>query len=149
MKKHSVSYSKPSLMPLALTNNNYDFAAMIPLQASKSIYDLHRIGIPDPRVHIADVEQDRALACRRQAGSRRRGGGADLPLARGALHVVLGHEDRRILHGGEGRCRLGRRLTIEAQRTQQHQGQIPKHRSLTAADRVTANAPSSLAPQGG
>lgn len=34
---------QPSSMPLALTNNSYDFAAMIPLQASKSVYDLHRI----------------------------------------------------------------------------------------------------------
>ncbi|WP_172915937.1 AMP-binding protein [Capnocytophaga canimorsus] len=33
----------PSSMPLALTNKDFDFAAMIPLQASKSIYDLNRI----------------------------------------------------------------------------------------------------------
>lgn len=33
----------PSSMPLALTKNSYDFSAMIPLQASKSIYDLPRI----------------------------------------------------------------------------------------------------------
>lgn len=34
---------QPSSMPLALTNKDYDFAAMIPLQASKSLYDLNRI----------------------------------------------------------------------------------------------------------
>ncbi|MDO5105718.1 AMP-binding protein [Capnocytophaga sp.] len=34
---------QPSSMPLALTNNDYDFSAMIPLQASKSLYDLHRV----------------------------------------------------------------------------------------------------------
>ncbi|MDO5608992.1 MAG: AMP-binding protein [Capnocytophaga sp.] len=33
----------PSSMPLALTNSDFDFAAMIPLQASKSYYDLGRI----------------------------------------------------------------------------------------------------------
>lgn len=35
--------TQPSSMPLALTKNNFDFAAMIPLQASKSFYDLNRI----------------------------------------------------------------------------------------------------------
>lgn len=34
---------QPSSMPLALTNKDYDFSAMIPLQASKSLYDLHRV----------------------------------------------------------------------------------------------------------
>lgn len=34
---------QPSSMPLALTHKDYDFSAMIPLQASKSLYDLHRI----------------------------------------------------------------------------------------------------------
>ncbi|ATA72092.1 O-succinylbenzoic acid--CoA ligase [Capnocytophaga sp. H4358] len=34
---------QPSSMPLALTNRDYDFSAMIPLQASKSLYDLHRV----------------------------------------------------------------------------------------------------------
>ncbi|CEN37372.1 Acyl-CoA synthetase (AMP-forming)/AMP-acid ligase II-like protein [Capnocytophaga cynodegmi] len=34
---------QPSSMPLALTNRDYDFTAMIPLQASKSLYDLHRV----------------------------------------------------------------------------------------------------------
>lgn len=34
---------QPSSMPLALTNSDYDFSAMIPLQASKSLYDLHRV----------------------------------------------------------------------------------------------------------
>lgn len=34
---------QPSSMPLALTERNFDFCAMIPMQASKSIYSLNRI----------------------------------------------------------------------------------------------------------
>ena len=34
---------RPSSMPLSLTSKNYDFCAMIPLQASKSLVDLPRV----------------------------------------------------------------------------------------------------------
>ena len=34
---------RPSSMPLSLTNKNYDFCAMIPLQAAKSLTDLPRV----------------------------------------------------------------------------------------------------------
>ncbi len=38
-----IDFTEPSSIPMKLTNKEYDFAAMTPMQASKSLNELHRI----------------------------------------------------------------------------------------------------------